>query len=288
MLRDLTRALQAVVYRGAMGKRQGRRGHARTEKPPEVRMWSSPYGPLRLVARSVTMPAGNTFRVWDLDPDEMRKLPEGSVKGDISRQVFGLGGGKMFYVDEERVCRTCGEEFVFRATEQQYWYETLQFWQDSVAIRCVTCRREVRQGRAADMHHMEVVSAAHARPRDARGQLALAMSICGLRERSGAGDVEVGIGAARRALRLDRALVEALFWEGKLHALAGRQARARATFVTFMKRAATVARRPIPELVREARKLVGQQGSGEGGSAGEDGSQGEGGSAGGGAGEERA
>lgn len=198
------------------------------------------------------------------EPD-VRKLPPGAVPADVSRQVFGLGGPLLFYVDRPRRCRTCGEAFVFRAEEQRYWYETRRFLLDADAVDCPSCRRESRADRARAARHAEAVAAARARPDDAAAQLALAASTCALRERSGHGDLDAGIAAARRALRLDRKLVEALYWEATLHEHAGRREKAREVLAAFLKRAEGVARRHVTKLVGAARKRIEEEGARGGG-----------------------
>ncbi|WP_438015124.1 zinc-ribbon domain containing protein [Sorangium sp. So ce315] len=239
-----------------MARRQSRRDPSPPSPEPRVRGWDSEFGALRLIERTVTTPEGRSFSLWDLHPDDVRKLPRGAVRADVSRQVFGMGGPVLFYVDRQRRCRTCGEDFVFRATEQRYWYETLRFLIDADAVDCARCRREIRQGKARAAQHAEAVAAAHARPDDARAQLTLAASTCALREHAGGGDVDAGIAAARRALRLNPSLVEALYHEGGLQAHAGRPAKAREALEAFLKRAEGLSRREVKTLVRAAQKWL--------------------------------
>ncbi|WP_437955722.1 zinc-ribbon domain containing protein [Sorangium sp. So ce119] len=221
-----------------------------------MQVWNSEFGALRLIERTVTTPEGRSFSLWDLHPDDARKLPPGAVRADVSRQVFGLGGPVLFYVDRQRRCRTCGEDFVFRATEQRYWYETLRFMIDADAVHCARCRRQIRQGKARAAHHAEAVAAAHAHPDDAGAQLALAASTCALREHTGGGDIDAGIAAARRALRLRPSLVEALYHEGRLQAHAGRPAKTREALEAFLERAEGLSRREVKTLVRAAQKWL--------------------------------
>jgi Probable zinc-ribbon domain len=42
-------------------------------------------------------------------------------------QTYGYNSPKFAYVDEVKKCSDCGNEFVFAATEQAFWYETLEF-----------------------------------------------------------------------------------------------------------------------------------------------------------------
>lgn len=54
------------------------------------------------------------------------------------------------FIDAELRCEDCGQQFIFTATEQQYWYETLKFWVQSRPKQCLQCRRARRaRSRAA-------------------------------------------------------------------------------------------------------------------------------------------
>jgi uncharacterized protein YbaR (Trm112 family) len=54
------------------------------------------------------------------------------------------------FIDAELCCEDCGQKFVFAATEQRFWYETLKFWVQSRPKQCIPCRRARRaRGRAA-------------------------------------------------------------------------------------------------------------------------------------------
>ncbi len=64
-------------------------------------------------------------------------------KADISKQNYTVCP-RHWYVDATFICRDCGQEFVFTASEQHFWYEEKQFYVDSCPRSCVTCRREER------------------------------------------------------------------------------------------------------------------------------------------------
>jgi phage terminase large subunit GpA-like protein len=51
------------------------------------------------------------------------------------------------YVDVNKICEKCGEEYVFQKEEQKYWYETLRFWIQSKPKHCHKCRQEIREER---------------------------------------------------------------------------------------------------------------------------------------------
>jgi hypothetical protein len=56
---------------------------------------------------------------------------------------------RYWYVDAFFLCDRCGSEFVFSAGEQRLWYEQYGFWVDSIPRHCVSCRRELRDLKAA-------------------------------------------------------------------------------------------------------------------------------------------
>ena len=48
------------------------------------------------------------------------------------------------YFDRPMRCADCRSEFVFTASEQQFWYEEKQFTLESYPKRCLSCRRRRR------------------------------------------------------------------------------------------------------------------------------------------------
>jgi uncharacterized protein (TIGR02996 family) len=59
------------------------------------------------------------------------------------------------FIDTELRCEDCQEQFVFAATEQRYWYETLKFWVQSRPKQCIPCRRARRARRRAAREQQE-------------------------------------------------------------------------------------------------------------------------------------
>ena len=222
-------------------RRQRRRKPSRKErqKQPRTRhrgpyVDDDTYGRIPLIECEVTLPDGSVEHYLDYDPDYKPPLPAGAVRGNIRRQLYGLTTPRYFYEPIDRVCVQCGEDFVFRAKEQKFWFETLQFNPWSKAIRCVRCRKQQRSKKA--LHHAleSALLAVREAPDDAAQQLALAEATVALAERTGHGDIDRGLAAARQALRLDDRLVEAHYWEARLHACAGRKGRAKASYKAFI------------------------------------------------------
>jgi len=66
-------------------------------------------------------------------------FPESVILADSAKQHFTVIL-RAYYVDILKQCRDCHCEFIFFATEQQYWYETLGFFIDADCVRCPNCR----------------------------------------------------------------------------------------------------------------------------------------------------
>jgi hypothetical protein len=242
---------------------------AATGVAPErrVTLWLGPSGAFRFTSRARPVSGPQWSRAGELrlvgkeyeqhiHPNDVGLLPRGACVGDCTRQRYCLGGPRLLYIDVTRTCRVCRQTFVFSAREQKHWYETLQFWTDSEAVDCLACRRSNRARRAVQQRHEVAVAGVAATPDDAAARLALARSTLELFEATGSGDLQGGIAAARAARRIARlAMPEALYWEGRLQLLAGRDAAA--SFSRFIDEAALSRRRGLAALVQDARARLG-------------------------------
>lgn len=74
-------------------------------------------------------------------------------------QVYCCDTPYFAYRDTSATCRDCREPFVFKASEQKFWYETLKFTLSSWPVRCVACRKAVR---SAKSRNEELAKALHA------------------------------------------------------------------------------------------------------------------------------
>lgn len=61
------------------------------------------------------------------------------------------------YYDRSATCRSCNDKFVFTAGEQQFWYEKLGFWVQSVPVRCPECRKQLRRKKALNTELAELL-----------------------------------------------------------------------------------------------------------------------------------
>ena len=59
------------------------------------------------------------------------------------------------FFDVELNCNNCQNRFVFSASEQQFWYEKLQFWVQSRPKQCINCRKAKRQIKQANIKLQE-------------------------------------------------------------------------------------------------------------------------------------
>jgi hypothetical protein len=72
-------------------------------------------------------------------------------------QTYGYNSPKFAYVDEVKKCSDCENEFVFAATEQLFWYETLEFLIYSNPKQCVSCRHKRRAVKQANLEISEML-----------------------------------------------------------------------------------------------------------------------------------
>ncbi len=71
-------------------------------------------------------------------------LSKKATRANPDKQVFCDQAPYLAYYDISKTCETCKEEYLFRQGEQQYWYEELQFWVQSIPINCPNCRKSKR------------------------------------------------------------------------------------------------------------------------------------------------
>jgi hypothetical protein len=196
------------------------------------------YGDVPRVRETFTGPDGKVHEWWRHDPDFSPRLPRGAVRGDVHKQRFCTAHyfPKYFYVDEERRCVQCGTDFIFAATEQKYWYESLGFHFDSVPIRCAACRRRRRTGHALREQIAQARASLRAEGPNSGANLALARALVEHHERTGQGDLDEAVAAARKAAAVFPESSEPQFWEGVAQLRAGRAARGRPLLEAFLSR----------------------------------------------------
>ncbi|MDR0564837.1 MAG: zinc-ribbon domain-containing protein [Azoarcus sp.] len=76
-------------------------------------------------------------------PVDYSKLNTGNSWGPSS-SAYKNG----YYEDMVFYCRDCGKKCVWIAEDQQWWYEVMQGYIDSIACRCLPCRVKMRERKA--------------------------------------------------------------------------------------------------------------------------------------------
>lgn len=67
-----------------------------------------------------------------------------AIQSNFDKQTYCDFFPHLAYYDKKIVCETCTSDFIFSKEEQQYWYETLQFWVQGRCVDCKKCRKEKR------------------------------------------------------------------------------------------------------------------------------------------------
>jgi hypothetical protein len=220
------------LRRPAKGRDNDRRAKAKAKSPrpspPPVRKVTLP-----IVGEVAMIPEQRgEGTVWWYDPDLLPPIPKGAIRGDIRRQRFCCDAPRYAYMDDDRTCVQCSEQFTFGAAEQKYWYETLQFDLSSTAIRCVGCRRKRRSEASVRRRYNAVV--AFRSSDNARELIEFATATIELFERVGAGNLDHAMAACRKAFRVEPAWADPLYWQGRVHELAQRPERAEICYAEFL------------------------------------------------------
>lgn len=241
----------ARKLRRADGKRSRPKQGASPEAPASAREGrftvEAPFGTLLVVEPQVALGR------WQVSCKTAP--PPEFLLADPNEQSFGYGGPSFFYADEEKVCRSCGLRFVFHAAEKKYWYETLKFDQSSTAIRCLSCRKSERALRQKQKEYQGFCKQTASADATAADWLGLSASLLFLSEHTGAGSLETGLAAARKARRLKAALDETWWLEAKYQQALGRPAKAKLAFDEY-RRLANGSQAGVRARLREADALA--------------------------------
>ncbi|HXV64950.1 MAG TPA: zinc-ribbon domain containing protein [Vicinamibacteria bacterium] len=110
---------------------------------------------------------------------------------------------RYWYVDAVFPCDRCGEKFGFTAEEQHVWYEEYGFWVDSLPKHCLSCRRALRELKAARKEYDRHVEEA-LRSGDAELKKRIALVIDQLYELGGELPSRINENRRRLARQLER------------------------------------------------------------------------------------
>jgi Probable zinc-ribbon domain len=211
--------------------------------PPKGRtIHDGRFGDIPIIEVTRRDATGQTDSYAAYDPDYLPPMPTGAVRGDVRNQHFCpmCHVPRYFYVDQPRRCVECGVEFIFSGKEQKHWYEKLKFHFDSVAIRCIACRKRRRTKLALHTDLARTRAKVEKVPGDAKVLLELAECIVRLHEHTGEGNLRDAIAAARNARRRAGShkgmTAETFLWEGRAQALLGRAKQARPLLESFVER----------------------------------------------------
>jgi hypothetical protein len=96
-----------------------------------------------------------------------RIFPESVLIADTSKQNYSLFP-RRYYVDILRKCQSCSRHFIFFASEQKHWYETLGFYIDADCVLCPTCRRDTQSLRRRVRRYSDLLRKEPLLPQDLR------------------------------------------------------------------------------------------------------------------------
>ena len=86
-------------------------------------------------------------RIAQLHPSQQKNHPS-AISADHEKlgHINTYGDLPEFYIDRPFVCRICGRREIWRAKDQQWYYEEKKHHIDSLAAECHSCRNEKKQG----------------------------------------------------------------------------------------------------------------------------------------------
>lgn len=207
---------------GSKGSRDGKRTREAKPRPPKA---NTPYGDIPIVKHVYHAPDGQAYPYYFYDLDFKPQLPPDAVRGEPRRQRFCdmCHYPRYYYLDQDKVCIQCNKSFVFSAKEQKFWYETLQFHFDSEAIRCPLCRKQRRTINALNNQVAATLASAKENPNDPDALIRVAEAYVRRFQRTGKGNLNHAISAARKARKLWAKADDSWFWEGLAQHLSGRE-----------------------------------------------------------------
>lgn len=86
-------------------------------------------------------------RVQKLHPEQQRHHPSAvPANPDKLGHINTYGALPEFYIDRPFQCRHCGKWEIWRARDQQWYYEEAKGHIDSVAVACHACRKTRSKG----------------------------------------------------------------------------------------------------------------------------------------------
>ena len=236
------------------GQREKRKKPAQPVEPARFKEHSL-FGRIPLFRQTLEHD-GKTHVYYSYSLDHQPELPKDAIRGDPRKQnlCFHCHTPRYFYVNEAKICVQCGADFVFSATEQKFWYETLGFYGESVPIRCQKCRRQQKSASVLSLQIGQAKKALKRSPLDPSELLFLAESLVRYHQKTEQGKLSEAIAAARQAYRIDSNAHEAIFWEASCHLAQNRRAKGLDLMTRFAKM--IMHSRKQQDLLREAKEIL--------------------------------
>ncbi|MCP4875957.1 MAG: hypothetical protein GY896_10865 [Gammaproteobacteria bacterium] len=82
-------------------------------------------------------------RVTRLLPSQQKNHPT-TVPADVSKldHINTYGSLPEYYIDQVFTCRQCGQHEIWKAEDQNWYYEDAKGHIDAIAVKCHACRKQ--------------------------------------------------------------------------------------------------------------------------------------------------
>jgi hypothetical protein len=99
---------------------------------------------------------------------KLEYLGYGRVKADPTKltHINSYGGLPYFYEGRDFKCRDCGAEKIWTAKQQKFYYEECKGHIDARAVRCKSCRNNIKQDKTEQWAHMLEMNNKFVHPND--------------------------------------------------------------------------------------------------------------------------
>lgn len=101
--------------------------------------------------------------------EQLNTIPEGAIlvnPAELSPNN-SYGFPPDYYIDQEFICRDCGANELWTATQQKWWYEVAKGSIYSDAVRCKSCREKIKEAKELQKKHMEEMALKKPHPNEA-------------------------------------------------------------------------------------------------------------------------
>lgn len=101
--------------------------------------------------------------------EQLNTIPEGAIlvnPAELSPN-HSYRSPPVYYIDQEFICRDCGSNELWTATQQKWWYEVAKGSIYSDAVRCRSCREKVKEEKERQKKHMEEMALKKPHPNEA-------------------------------------------------------------------------------------------------------------------------